>query len=99
MDDALVGFLGTFSLPVSRLAREKRCPPDIIAACFDVLGDALRWGNLANGSLISREFGLAKDQDRNEDFVIALLWLIGPLSSPWLEEVFGSALVILEAIE
>lgn len=53
VDNALVDYLGKFALPVARSSREKRCDPAITAACFEMLGDALRWSNLANGSLQS----------------------------------------------
>ncbi|CAD7945036.1 unnamed protein product [Amoebophrya sp. A120] len=69
VDDQLVGFLGVFATPVARLCKEHQCQPDIAAACFEMLGDALRWSNLANGSL----------------------------QSPWLADVFDSALQFLKS--
>ncbi|CAD7950981.1 unnamed protein product [Amoebophrya sp. A25] len=53
MDEQLVMFLGVFAQPVARLSQQKKCPPEISAACFEMLGDALRWSNLANGALQS----------------------------------------------
>jgi hypothetical protein len=53
MDTKLVEFLGKFAVPVSRRAKQQQVTPDITAACFEMLGDALRWSNLANGSLQS----------------------------------------------
>jgi hypothetical protein len=49
VDNALVGFLGTFAVPVARKSKAGECLPEIMAAAFEMLSDALRWSNLANG--------------------------------------------------
>merc|ERR1712194_533466 len=53
VDVMLVQVLGRFGVPVSRKVQARECPPDITAACFEMMGDVLWWNNLANGALQS----------------------------------------------
>eukprot|EP00397_Hematodinium_sp_SG-2012_P007283 GEMP01007325.1.p1 GENE.GEMP01007325.1~~GEMP01007325.1.p1 ORF type:complete len:961 (+),score=211.75 GEMP01007325.1:157-3039(+) len=50
LDVTLVEFLGMYAVPVARQL-QNNFPPDVVANCYEMLGDSLRWSNLANGAL------------------------------------------------
>lgn len=51
-DERLLDFLGTYSIPVARTMKD-HFSPEVVTNCYEMLSEALRWSNLANGALKS----------------------------------------------
>jgi len=60
LDNLLVESLGMYTVPVARQL-ESNFSPDVVANCYEMLGDSLRWSNLANGALRSQWLPLVFD--------------------------------------